>query len=180
LIFRPDGNLYVSDFTTDSRLPYVATTGAFVDTFIGPSIGGLDGPHAFTFGPDGNLYIPSVFTDNILRYDRTTGAFIDVFASTTAIKKPQAAIFGPDGNLYISSFSSNEILRFDGSTGVFIDVFVPVSSGGLNGPGFFTFREEVSEPSSLILCGLGPLSLLGYGWRQHGRKFMHRASTGDP
>jgi hypothetical protein len=45
---RPDGNLYVASFQTDSVLRYNGTTGRFIDVFA--SGGGLDQPTYLTFG----------------------------------------------------------------------------------------------------------------------------------
>jgi DNA-binding beta-propeller fold protein YncE len=79
LAVGPDGNLYVGSDLTDSVLRYNGMTGAFIDTFVPPGSGGLNGTNDIAFGPDGNLYVASFLSDSVLRYNGATGAFIDAF-----------------------------------------------------------------------------------------------------
>ena len=144
VLFGSDGLLYVSSHGTDEVLRYDATTGQFVDVFVGAGSGGLDRPSGLTFGPDANLYVSSAWTDEILRYDGTTGAFIDAFvtAGSGGLDNPTHLEFGPDGSLYVSSWGTDEVLRYDGTTGAFIDAFVPAGSGGLNAPQDLSFGPD--------------------------------------
>jgi sugar lactone lactonase YvrE len=84
LVFGPDGNLYLSNYS--SVLRYDGATGAFIDAFVSQGSGGLNVPTGPLFGPDSNLYIRSVTQQGdpsapgaVLRYDGTTGAFVDQF-----------------------------------------------------------------------------------------------------
>jgi hypothetical protein len=80
LVFGPDGNLYVGDFGHSSVWRFNGATGQFIDIFVSPGSGGLNGTGPLMlFGPDNNLYVFSEKNNNVLRYDGTTGAFIDVF-----------------------------------------------------------------------------------------------------
>ncbi len=62
---------------------YDGQTGASVNLFVPPGIGGLgsgctDAPLGLLFGPDGNFYVGSGgATDKVLRYDGQTGAVIE-------------------------------------------------------------------------------------------------------
>lgn len=178
LFFR-DGLLYVVDFTTDGRPPalddpappgrggavrrYDATTGAFVDEFIPPGSGGLDGPHAVEFGPDGNLYVASTLAQKILRFDGRTGAFLGVFIDPSA-----AAVPGPlsrawvehtrfvGSHALVTTFDCDCVMRFDATTGAFVDVLVQPQSGGLSGPGFMlVVPSAVPEPRGALLVAAG-------------------------
>jgi len=162
ILFGPDGNLYVSNASSDEVLRYDGTTGDFIDVFA--SGGGLDSPQVLAFGPDNNLYVTSALTDNVLRYDGTTGAFIDVFASGGGLDGPRGLAFGPDGDLYVTSLTS-QVLRYDGTTGAFVDVFA--SGSGLSDPTYLLFRP-VPEPSMLMLSATTAVCLLGFGWRRRG------------
>jgi hypothetical protein len=85
LIFGPDGNLYIGDYGTSSILRFNGATGEFMDTFISPGSGGLNGPGPLMlFGPDNNLYICSEQNNSVLRFAGTTGAFVDAFIASGA------------------------------------------------------------------------------------------------
>lgn len=83
IAFGADGLLYVANASGDNIQRFNATTGAFVDVFVGTGSGGLDRPYGITFGPDGHLYVASysgsTATSMVKRYHGTTGAFIDNF-----------------------------------------------------------------------------------------------------
>ena len=126
----PDGNLYVSSAVSDAVYRYNGTTGAFIDVFVSPGSGGVDGASAITFGPDHNLYVTSLFAHAVFRYDGMTGAFIDQFVSSGdgGLSLPSGMAFGPDGNLYVNTQTDlvisggvgGAVLRFQGTSGEFI------------------------------------------------------------
>jgi streptogramin lyase len=134
------GHLLVSEFT--SVLRYDQFTGAFMDVFVSPGSGGLDGASGISFGPDGTLYVASFWgSREILRYNGKTGDFIDVFitAGSGGLGAPNDVTFGPDGNLYVADgfFGTNSVLRYNGKTGDFIDIFA--TGGGMQQPHKLTF-----------------------------------------
>ncbi len=140
-LIGPDGNLYVSGQTAPEVLRYNATTGAFIDQFVGPGDGGLTEGAGMAFGPDGHFYLADTTDDQVRRYDGTTGAFIDVFA-TTGLSGPYGLIFGPDLNLYVGEYYGDRVRRFDGSTGTYIDMFVAAGAGGLDAPEQIVFGPD--------------------------------------
>jgi streptogramin lyase len=132
-------------FDNSSVLRYDSETGAFIDTFIRPGAGGLDGPINAVIGPDGNLYVTSRNNNRVLRYDRNTGAYLDDFipAGSGGLTSPQDLVF--QGNyLYVSSaFTPGRcVFRFDAVTGAFVDRFVPANSGGLQVPAGLIFGAD--------------------------------------
>jgi Calx-beta domain len=135
LIFGPDANqdgaadLYVVGTSSDAVYRYDGRTGAFIDTFVPPSSGGLDQPRDLAFGPDGSLYISSELTNQVLRYDGSSGAFLGVVAG--GLSSPHGLMFDSDGGLYISNQFSNEVLRYRNGT---LSAFVTAGSGGLLRP----------------------------------------------
>jgi DNA-binding beta-propeller fold protein YncE len=130
LAFGPDGNFYVASSGSDSVLRYDGTTGAFIDTFIGPDAGKLHQPERLIFRGDGFLYVSTFGNDGIpgnsvLRYDAMTGAFDHAFVAIGdgGLVLAEDMLFGPDDQLYVASVGSASVLRFDGATGAFIDTF---------------------------------------------------------
>ena len=142
IILGPDGRLYVAGATSDNVLRFDGQTGAFIDEFVSPGEGGLNGSQRMAFGPDGNFYIGSFWTYQVLRYNGQSGEFIDVFAYGGGLTSPRGIAFGPDGNLYVSSEGwDNLILRYNGATGAFIDVFA--SEGALDSPSGLQFGPDM-------------------------------------
>ncbi len=135
---------------------YDGLTGASVNLFVPPGVGGLgsgctDAPLGLLFGPDGNFYVGSGgATDKVLRYDGQTGAVIDTFVAdgSGGLDQPTSLTFGPDGNLYVSSAGTDSILRYNGATGAFIDAFVASGSGGLVEPHGLVFGPD----GNLYVC----------------------------
>lgn len=126
VIFGPDNRLYVASFETDSIKRYDETTGAYIDDFVLPQSGGLNGPDAgMVFGPDGHLYVPSYWTHSVLRYDGLSGIFIDAFVAAGAggLNRPRTLVFRSDGMLFVSGEGSNGIHRYD-AAGDPIDKFI--------------------------------------------------------
>lgn len=78
-LFRPNGNLLVSDTTNNRVAEYDGTTGEFVGIFA--SGNGLTQPFGITLGPDGLLYVVSINQQSIYRFNGTTGVFQDIFAT---------------------------------------------------------------------------------------------------
>jgi len=156
--------LLVAGAGSGNILRYDGETGAFIDAFVGPGVGGLCqgphiGPHGLVFGPDGNLYVTCHYEDIpdfgvVLRYDGRSGEPLPgpfgapgtaefVHDDSGMLIRPLGLTFGPDGNLYVCSGGdgnipspgdADRVLRYDGQTGAFMDEFVITSSGGLDGP----------------------------------------------
>jgi hypothetical protein len=72
-VFGPDSNadglpdLYVASAHTDEVLRYDGSTGAFLDVFVAPGSGGLNGPADLAFGSDGKLYVSGFEGNHVLR-----------------------------------------------------------------------------------------------------------------
>lgn len=152
LIYMPDGSLLVSSFNTDSILRYDGATGAFLNVFVSPGSGGLNGPDwGFVFGPDGNLYVPSYFTNQILRYNGSTGAFMNVFINTAAspanLTRPRHILFRPDcGDALVNSEGTSRIMRYNATTGAFIGQF----TGPVGGP----TAMAIGPDDNLYVCSV--------------------------
>lgn len=145
-ILGPDGNVYVSGWTSANVLRYDPSTGAFIDELVDGAV--LAPPRTSTlgmaFGPDGNLYVAIPTSAEVLRFDANSGAFIDAFvpAGLGGLTEAEGLTFGPDGNLYVSDYTTNAVYRYNGTTGAFIDIFVAAGSGGLRDPEDLTFGPD--------------------------------------
>jgi DNA-binding beta-propeller fold protein YncE len=159
--FGPNGNLFVSDFATQSVLEFSGSTGEFIRTFISDprivSLGGIE------FAPNGDVFLGNGVSNletQILRFD-PNGGFLGVFASAQAF---EGFAIGPDGQLYVSDTSDltdQRILRYNIDTGL-SEVFIPSGSGGLANPAGLAFGPApIPEPdTSMALPGLFALFLV--------------------
>jgi sugar lactone lactonase YvrE len=141
----PSLYLLVSSFGASDVQRFDGTTGAFIDEFISPGSGGLEGAHKVGLGNDGNVLVSSSDGHAVLSYDSATGAFLGQFVTTGSggINRPHTWDFGPDGKFYVSdNVTGGAIYRYDGMTGNFIDVFVPGGSGGLGAPAGMVFGPD--------------------------------------
>ena len=135
----PDGNLYVSNLSTQSVDEFSGADGSLIKNFVPSGSGGVIFPHDLTFGPDQNLYVDSGESDSILKYDGTTGASLGTFASGNGLYRPTGLVFH-GGDLFVSNSKAGQILEFDGTTGAYVGVFA--SGNGLNGPAGLTFDSK--------------------------------------
>jgi hypothetical protein len=151
LVPSASADLLVGSNPTNCVFRYNETTGDFIDVFVQPGSGGLDGPRGLIFGHDGNLYVNSIKTNSVMRYDGTTGAPLPAPGQSGAffvpngsggLEGPAGLILGRDGNLYVSSRLNNSVRRYRGTTGEFIDVFIPAGSGGLDQPSALVFGPD--------------------------------------
>lgn len=105
--------MLVSDIQSNSVLRFNADTGAYWDTFVLPSAGGLDGPWGTAFGPTKHLHVASANSGAVLMYHGSTGRFIKRFCTVPA---PRGLVFHY-GELYVCSSDDATIYRFNGVTG---------------------------------------------------------------
>jgi DNA-binding beta-propeller fold protein YncE len=85
-------DLLVTSFFTNSVLRYDGKTGDFVDAFIPPASGGLDGPNGLLVAPNGSVFVSSYNNNSVLRYDGITGDPLGLSG------QPDDAVFVPSGN----------------------------------------------------------------------------------
>lgn len=84
LAIGPDGYLYVSSNVTNSVLRYDGESGAFIDAYIAPGLGGIAEAQGMVFDQLGNLYVSSAETDEVLRYGSASQAVFTVSLSQSS------------------------------------------------------------------------------------------------
>lgn len=129
-------------------------SGAFLDRFVVPGAGGLDGPVELRFREDGDLLLTSSGSDAILRFDGRSGAFVSALVASGAggLRAPDGLVEDDEGRLYVASAGSDEVLRYDAATGEALGAFVAAGAGGLSAPGALLFLPDgdllVAEPDA--------------------------------
>lgn len=122
---------------------------------------GIDNPAGLTFDNSGNLYVASYGNDRIYKFDPTgSGLFFAgslTSPTNSGVSFPMGLAFGSSGNLYVADHGTGSIeeenfsgigTNFASGLGNAIDIAIeeiPI--------------DQVPEPSSLFLVGLGLCSL---------------------
>ena len=114
LAFGPDGNLYIDGMKLPGILRFDGTTGAFVDTFVPNSIGGLAAGRGMAFDQEGWLYVGDSY-NNVHRYDSLGNSLGDLLVNPASLElsTPNGLIFDSRGALLISSSDFDAVMRYD-------------------------------------------------------------------
>ncbi len=155
LIFDHSGNLYVSVFNPvsgGSILKFAESGGVLSSsptTFANG--GGLQEPDGLAFNSSGDLFAANFEGTTVTKI--TPGGVTSTFAS--GMNNPGGLTFDSSGNLYVAVYTDNDVLKItpDGTESTYIP-----STGNLAHPTALLF-QQVPEPSSLALGGLGVLAL---------------------
>lgn len=159
------GDLYVSNFGTNSVRKYDGVTGALIGDFVSPGLGGLSAPLDNLFLPDGTFLVSSYGNGTIKHYD-ADGNFIGN-AITGLSGGPQGLEIGTDGFLYAGDYGLGRINRYDLETFEFLGTFADATSTTNN----FTF-SAVPEPTGILPCLIG----MTFMWFRR-RKKTHLATA---
>jgi len=141
ITFTPHATLLVSDFKTSSVMRFHADTGAFIDVFVQPKSGGLDGPWGLAFNPfNRDLYVSSERTNSVLVYDGSTGAFKR--KGMTVEGQPRGLVFHY-GDLYVASAYNDKVYRYNARTDSPRGVYA--EGGGLDHPFSVMFDKHTND-----------------------------------
>jgi len=103
----PDGNLWFTEFNTDSVARLTLATGA-VTEFSVPGAG--SGPAGITSGPDGALWFTEAGSGEIGRIT-TAGVVTNEFTLPVTTSDPENIVTGPDGALWFTETGNDMIGR---------------------------------------------------------------------
>ena len=132
MMYLPDGSLLVGSGALDT-IPQFDSGGNFLGNFIGPAVGGLDGP--FDMHLRGNqLLVADLDAEAVKIYDATTGTFISDFATFDARSNPEQLEELSDGHIFLANFAGNDrgIIEFD-AAGVRLNQLLPPGLDGFRG-----------------------------------------------
>lgn len=164
LVFGPDGNLYVADWTGNRVLRFSGWNGAFLSVLADTN---LNHPSGIAFGSDNNAYVCNSdggFNGDVTVFDGASGTPLRSFGSGM-LQDPYGIKFGPDGLLYIADRRAG-VLRFNvatGDAGVFLS---PTNFPGY--PGAFD-----------LAFGTGGDLYVSYGHNSAGQVFRFDVSSGS-
>jgi streptogramin lyase len=143
----PDGNLWFTEFNTDSVARLTLATGA-VNEFVVPGAG--SGPAGITAGPDGALWFTEAGSGEIGRIT-TAGTVTNEFVvpvSGGGVSDPESIVAVPGGDLYFTDFGRDRVLHIN-TAGQFTQFILPANSGPQGivfGPdGNLYFTEAVTD-----------------------------------
>jgi hypothetical protein len=114
LIFGPDGNLYADGGFMPGVARYDSATGAFLNTFVPNSLGGLAAGRGMAFDQEGRFYVGDSYSA-VRQYDSQGNFLADLLvnAVSTPLSKPHGMIFDSQGALgyHLRRFGHDRSLR---------------------------------------------------------------------
>jgi sugar lactone lactonase YvrE len=151
LAFSPSGNLFAADWSVNANTIFQFSPSGSRSIFAT----GLNHPVGLAFDSSGSLFEADFGTGTIYKF--TPSGETTTFA--TGLDKPAGLAFDSSGNLFEADWGSGSIYKFtpSGQKSTF--------ATGLVNPVALAF-SPIPEPSTLILSGIGAISLLAYVWRR--------------
>jgi sugar lactone lactonase YvrE len=151
MAFAPNGNLFVSTYSTD--MIYEITPGGVVSVFANA---GSANPSGLAFDSAGNLYVAYSYTDTIEKFAANSN--VGTVFATTGEDGPFGLAFDANGNLYAAINGHNEIAEFNsqGNMSVFLQGPLPAGNNSdLDGPMGLAFDSSdnlyvVNNPANSI------------------------------
>jgi hypothetical protein len=177
VIFGPDinadgaGDLYVSNGEVDEVLVYNGLTGAFLQKYITPGLGGLDSPKGLLFDHDGNLLVVNNGDHSVRRYGPSSQAAFTVTLSapseTTVTVDFSTSIGTANGSDFIAAsgtltFAPGQTSRtilvqtlddatYEGNETFTVNLSNPVGGAIVDGQGVGTIVDDDPQPTKFYV-----------------------------
>jgi DNA-binding beta-propeller fold protein YncE len=110
-IYRPNGNVYITDGANDQVVEYDGVTGAFVRVLATLPAGALASD--LRFGLNGNLYVCCYGIAMVFELHPISGAVISAWSLPSLGERPNDVAFLPNGEILVTSMGSNVCYRYD-------------------------------------------------------------------
>jgi hypothetical protein len=130
------------------------------------------------FAPNGDLYafdVPEGGDGTWGRVNPATGAFTQIGNLNTYFpgfndyneSRGFSLAFGSSGNLYVTGYGTDNYMDF-GTLNLTTGAFTKIANSPVGWAG--SIAAPIPEPSTIVLLGVGAISLLGYALRQRRAK----------
>lgn len=110
-IYRPNGNVYITDSQNDQVVEYDGVTAAFIRVLatLPPS----SMPSDMQFGLNGHLYVCCYGTGQVFELHPNSGAILGAWSMPTFGDRTNDIAFLPNGEILVTNMGSNLCYRFD-------------------------------------------------------------------
>ena len=114
-IYRPNGNVLVTDTGNDQIVQYDGVTGASLGVF--KTLPPISMPSDLRYGPNGHLYVCCYGSSMVYELHPNTGAVISAWMMPFPGDQPNDVAFLPNGEILVSVMGMNCVHRFDSTPG---------------------------------------------------------------
>ena len=110
-IYRPNGNVYISDTANDRVVEYDGITGAFIRVLTALPPNSM--PSDLRYGPSGALFVCCYGSGQVFELHPNTGAILGAWSMPFPGDQPNDIAFLPSGDILVTVMGMNCVHRFD-------------------------------------------------------------------
>jgi DNA-binding beta-propeller fold protein YncE len=110
-IYRPNGNVYITDSANDRVVEYDGVTGAFIRVLATLPPNAM--PSDLRYGPSGSLFVCCYGNGMVFELHPNTGAVLTAWNMPFPGDQPNDIAFLPSGDILVTVMGTNCVYRFD-------------------------------------------------------------------